>query len=144
MTAQEEKELLLRVVTRLAGMLLAEGGLLPFGGTLGPGRNVKLLRPKSMKRDVTRDELEQYWVRELRKAVATSECKTVCHCADVRVPGGETGLASAILVHVEHADSTSEDILYPYRKDMILGVVFGEPTRVATAHQVFACPPKAS
>jgi hypothetical protein len=144
MTAQEETELLLRVVTQLAEKLLAEGGFVPFGGTLGPGRYVKLIKPKSMKRDVTRDELEEYWVRELRRAVATGECKTVCHCTDVRIQEGETGFSPAVLVHVEHADAISEDILYPYRRDGLLGVVFGKPTRVATAHQVFASPWKPS
>jgi hypothetical protein len=46
MTLQEEKELLLRVATQLATKLIGRGGFIPFGATLGPGRNVKLLMPK--------------------------------------------------------------------------------------------------
>ena len=68
MTLQEEKELLLRVVTKLAAKLIGEGGFVPFGATLGPGRNVKLLMPKGWKENATRDELEACWSRELKKA----------------------------------------------------------------------------
>ena len=50
MTPQEEKELLLRVVTKLAGKQLEqEGGFITFGATLGSNRDVRLLMPKSMK-----------------------------------------------------------------------------------------------
>jgi len=83
MTPKEEKELLLRVVTKLAGQQLEKGGFLPFGAALGSKRDVQLLMPKSMKQDVTTDELDAYWVRTLRKAVATGECKTVCSCTDM-------------------------------------------------------------
>jgi hypothetical protein len=59
---------------------------------------------KSMKQDVTTDKLDAYWVRTLRQAVATGECKTVCSCADVRVQTNE-GLVAAVLVRVEHVGS---------------------------------------
>jgi hypothetical protein len=137
MTPQEEKELLLRVVVRVAAMQLKEGGLVPFGATLGLKRDVKLLMPKSWKQTpTTRDELEGYWIRELRQATASGTCKTVCSCADVRVPKGEK-LVPAVLIHVEHAEGSAEDILYPYQKDEGSVVVFGEPTSAATEHQIF-------
>jgi hypothetical protein len=101
-------------VTKLAGQQLEKGGFIPFGATLGSKRDVQLLMPKSMKQDVTTDELDAYWVRTLRQAVATGECKTVCSCTDVRVQANEGLLVSAVLVHVEHVDTSSEDILYPY------------------------------
>src|SRR5437899_13044966 len=41
---------------------------------------------KGWKENATRDELEAYWSRELKKATTETECKTVCSCADVRVP----------------------------------------------------------
>jgi len=140
MTPKEEKELLLRVVTKLAGQQLEKGGLIPFGATLGSKRDVQLLMPKSMKQDVTTDELDAYWVRALRQAVATGECKTVCSCTDVRMQANEGLLVSAVLVHVEHVDTFAEDILYPYRKDGGSGVVFGEPTGEATEYQIFTTP----
>jgi hypothetical protein len=46
MTPKEEKELLLRVVTKLAGQQLEKGGSIAFGATLGSKRDVQLLMPK--------------------------------------------------------------------------------------------------
>jgi hypothetical protein len=97
MTLQEEKDLLLRVVTKLAAKLIGQGGFVPFGATLGPGRNVKLLMPKGWKENATRDELEAYWSRALNKATTEADCKTVCSCADVRVPMESGDLAPASL-----------------------------------------------
>src|ERR1700758_2172644 len=113
MTLQEEKELLLRVVTRLAAKLIGQGGFVPFGATLGPGRNVKLLMPKGWKENATRDELEAYWSRELKKATTEPDCKTVCSCADVRVPMDNGDLAPGILIHLEQIGSPAEDICLP-------------------------------
>ncbi|HYL86312.1 MAG TPA: hypothetical protein VE263_18960 [Candidatus Angelobacter sp.] len=138
MTPQEEKELLLRVVTKLAGKQVEQGGFIPFGATLGSSRNVQLLMPKGMKRDVTRDELDAYWIRELRKATASGECKTACWIADVRMQSEEGVLHPAVMVHVEQAGAFSEDILYPYKNERGSGVTFGEPTSENTEHQIFA------
>lgn len=117
MTLQDEKELPLRVITRLAAKLIGEGGFVPCGATLGPGRNVKLLMPKGWKENATRDELEAYWSRELKKATTDAECKTVCSCADVRVPMASGDLAPSIFIHLEQVGSPAEDIVYPYLKD---------------------------
>lgn len=52
MSALENKELLLRVVTRFAAMQLKKHDeLMPFGATLNSGRKVELLIPKSMKQE---------------------------------------------------------------------------------------------
>lgn len=144
MTPQEEKELLLRVVTKLVRKQLEKGGFIPYGATLGSNREVQLLMPKSMKRDVTRDELDAYWVQTIRQAVATGECKTACWCADVREKAEDGTLVPAVLIHVEHAETFSEDILYPYRKDENSGVVFGEPMSELTEHQIFTSSRKPS
>jgi hypothetical protein len=138
MTSQEEKELLLRVVTQLAAKQLAEGGITPFGATLGSRRNVKLLVPKDWKREVTtQDELEKYWIRELRKATVADSSRMACSCADVRVPMEDGRLVPAVLIHVEHAEGSAEDVVYPYRLDDESMVVFGEPTSAATESQIF-------
>jgi hypothetical protein len=136
MTPQEEKNLLLRVVIRLAGTQLESGGLTPFGATLGSERDVKLLVPKGFKKNPTRDEVEAYWAGELRKANATGKCKTVCSCADVRVPVEGGNLIPGVLIHIEHAEGSAEDVLYPYRNDEG-SVVFGVPTSVKAELQVF-------
>ena len=138
MTPQEEKELLLRVVTKLAGRQIEKGGFIPFGATLGSKRDVRLLMPESMKKEVTRDELDAYWTREIRKAIIGGECKTACWIADVRLQSEEGTLFPAIMVHVEHVGVFSEDILFPYKKEENSAVVFGEPTTEAMQHQIFA------
>jgi len=128
---------LLKVVVRVAAIQLKEGGLVPFGATLGFSRSVKLLMPKGWKPSpATPDQLEGYWIRELRLATVASACKSVCYCADVRLPV-EQKLVPAIFIHVEHAEGSAEDILSPYRKDEGSTIVFGEPTSSETAHQIF-------
>ena len=104
MTPQEEKALLLRVVTQLAAKFLLKGGFIPFGATLGPNRNVDLLMPEGMKKDVTRDELYDYFGKELRGAAAGEQRKTACICAHVGEVEGKV-LFPAVLVHVEHTEA---------------------------------------
>jgi hypothetical protein len=138
MTPQEEKELLLRLVVKVATMQLAEGGITPFGATLGSRRNVKLLLSKNWKREVTtQDDFEKYWIRELRQAAAAEVCRMACACADVRVPMEDGRLVPAVLIHVEHTEGSAEDVVYPYRRDDESMVVFGEPTSAETACQIF-------
>jgi len=136
MTLQEEKELLVRVVTRLAAKLIGQGGFVPFGATLGPGRNVKLLMPKAWKENATRDELEAYWSRELEKAITEADCKTVCSCADVRASMDSGDLAPGIFIHLEQVGSPAEDIVYPYLKDGTEAKL-GTPTSDETESRVF-------
>ena len=69
MSALENKELLLRVVTQFAAFQLKKSGeLMPFGATLNSSRKVELLMPESIKQNVTIDELSTYWIRELGEA----------------------------------------------------------------------------
>jgi len=138
MTPQEEKALLLRVVTKLVGPKLEQGGFFPFGAILGQNRDVQLLMPKSMKRDVSRDELNSYWVQTIRNAIAAGEYLTVCWCADVREPAQDGTLTPALLIHVENVHSFSEDILIAYRNNERGKVVFDEPRTEATLHQIFS------
>jgi hypothetical protein len=138
MTPQEEKELLLRVATQLATKLIGQGGFIPFGATLGPGRNVKLLMPKGWKEGASRDETEAYWDRELKKATTEAECKTVCSCADVRVPMDNGDLVPGIFIHIEQVGPLAEDIVYPYQKDGSSDVRLGTPTAVETEARVFS------
>ncbi len=138
MTSTEGKELLLRVAMKVAAKQLEQGALLPFGATLTPQRNVNLLVPKGVKNYVTQPELEDYFVGELRTAAGNDECLTACFCADVRAhtDGGE--LAPGLLVHIETADGSAEDIVYPYQKNGQAEIVFGTPTTVAVAARIFA------
>jgi hypothetical protein len=93
---------------------------------------------KGWKENATRDELEAYWSRELKKATTETECKTVCSCADVRVPMDSGDPAPGIFIHLEQIGSPAADIVYPYLKDGISGVKLGTPTSVETESRVFA------
>jgi len=135
MTPDEAKALLLRVVTKLVAPQLEQGGFIPFGAILGQKRDVQLLMPKSMKRNVARNELDTYWTQTVRKAIANGDCTTACWCVDVL--DGET-LITALLIHAEHAHSFSEDILIAYRKNECGKIVFDEPTIEPTQHQMFS------
>jgi hypothetical protein len=138
MTAEEERQLLLRVVLRFAGAQLEKGGLPPFGAVLGPNRDVQLLMPESFKQNVTRDEFEEYWFRELRKFATADGCKAVCFCADVGFPREKEQITRGLLVHVEHMEGGAEDIGYPYWRDDDSRIVFGEPTCVTSQRRAFS------
>ena len=138
MSALESKELLLRVVTKFAAMQLKENGeLTPFGATLNSTRKVQLLMPKSMKQNVTPDELSTYWASELRTAAEKSDSQTVCSCFAGLLPHESGPAVPVFLVHIEHAGAYSEDIFYPYRKEIDGNICFGERVIKTVDHQVF-------
>lgn len=138
MSTLENKELLLRVVTKFAAMQLKENAeLMPFGATLNSTRKVVLVMPKSMKQNVTHDELSSYWTRELRAAAQKSDSPTVCSCCAALIPQEDGATLPVVFVHIEHAGSYSEDIFYPYSKEMDGTIRFGERAAQPVEHQVF-------
>jgi hypothetical protein len=137
MTAREEIDLLLRVVTRLAQQQLEMGGFYPFGAVLGSSRDVQLLMPKGWKKDSTRDEVEAYWYSELRKHSAKDSCKVVCFCANVGVPTEAEEYTWGVNVYIEHQQAGAASIFYPYSQNPDSRVEFGQPTTVKTERHVF-------
>ena len=138
MSALDNKELLLRVVTKFAAMRMEDSGLLmPFGATLNSTRKVNLLLPKRMKPDVTTDELSRYWARELREAAEKSDSPTVCSCCAALIQSTDGSAVQMIFIHIEHAGTYSEDVFYPYRREMDGNISFGERTINSANHQVF-------
>jgi hypothetical protein len=137
LTLQEEKDTLLRVVTKLALKMITEGGFYPFGAVMGPGRSAKIIMPKSWEKDAPRDEIEAYWAGELQKAVSETRCRTVCWCADVHLPNESGDSVPFVLIHVEQP-SIAEDMGYPYLKHGNSKVELGTPTIIKTKAQVFA------
>ena len=140
MTPQEEIDLLLRVVTRLAQQQLEKGGFIPFGAVLGSNRDVQLLMPTGWKKDSTQDEMEAYWFSELRKQATKDGCKAVCFCADVRVPREAGEYASAVNIYIEHPQAEAANIYYPYRQNAESPIQFGKPATIKTEHHVFLNP----
>lgn len=138
MSTLENKELLLRVVTHFAAMQLKESDqLMPFGATLNSTRKVRLLMPKSMKQNVTPDELSTYWARELRAAAEKSDSPTVCSCCTGVLPHESGVTVPVFFVHIEHAGAYSEDIFYSYRKEIDGNICFVDRTLQSVDHQVF-------
>lgn len=137
MTSQEEKELLLRVVARIAKTQLEKGGFIPFGATLGPGRNVQLLIPNSATGEMTIEIVDAYWQRQMNKAVVAGNVIALCTVADVRVTDSDGKLAPGVFIHIEHSGGDAEELLYPYTKDEDSKVTFLEVTRAVTSLQYF-------
>jgi hypothetical protein len=136
-TPQEEKELLLRVVLRIAQTQLEKGGFIPFGATLGPGREAQLLMPTSAKREITIDKVVAYWKVQMSKAIETSKITTLCTVTDVRISDNDGKLIPGVFIHVEHWAGDAEDILFPYTKDENAKVTLQEPAKEATNLQFF-------
>ena len=138
MSALENKELLLRVVTKFAAKQLKNDDLLmPFGATLNSTRNVQLLMPKRIKQNVTPDGLSRYWARELREASEKSDSPTVCSCCAGLFPHESGVTVPVVFVHIEHAGEYSEDFYYPYRKEIDGEICFGARDFEAVDPQVF-------
>lgn len=137
MTPQEEIELLLRVVARIALTQLETGGFIPFGATLGSSRDVKLLIPNSAKGEMTIEVVDAYWKKQMNKAIETGDVKALCTVADVRVTDGDAKLVPGVFIHIEHSGGDSEDLLYPYTKDADSKVTFLEVTRARANLQFF-------
>lgn len=140
MTKNGQKDLLLSVVTKFATMRIARDGFLPFGAVLGSKRNVVMLMPKSVKQNVSREELEAYWIKVVCEEAHTEDCTAICFCADVRVPNADSTHVPAVFVHIEQPAGSSEDMLYPYEKTPDGTVRLGKPTSVDTEYRMLPSP----
>ncbi len=136
LTPQEEIELLLRVVARIAQVQLEKRGFIPFGATLGSGRDVQLLIPNSAKGEMTIEVVDAYWKKQMCKAIQTGKVNALCTVADVRVTDGDAKLVPGVFIHAEHSGGKAEDILCPYVKDENSKVTYLKITR-AVAHLQF-------
>lgn len=144
MTPLEEKDLLLRVVVRIAQTQLEKGGIIPFGAILGAGRDVQLLIPNSAKGNMTIEIVDAYWRKQMAKAIEGGNVKALCTVADVRVTDSRGKLVPGVFIHVEHSAGDAEELLYHYAKDESAVVTFLEVTREPTTLQYFASANNAS
>lgn len=138
MTPREEMDLLVRVVSRIAQTQLEKGGFIPFGATLGSGRDVQLLLPNSAKGEMTIELVDAYWRKQMSKAIEAGGVRALCTVADVRVTDSGSKLVPGVFIHIEHSAGDAEELLYPYAKDELSNVSFLEVTRVNAALQFFA------
>jgi hypothetical protein len=138
LSPQEEIELLLRVVARIFQTQLAKGEFIPFGATLGPGRNVQLLIPNSAKGDMTIEVVDAYWRKQMSKAIEAGNVIALCTVANVRTTNSDGKVVPGVFVHIEHSGGDAEERLYPYARDENAKVTFLEVKREATYLQYFA------
>ena len=137
MTPLEEKDLLLRVAVRVAQTQLEKGGIIPFGATLGEGRDVQLLIPNSAKGNMTIEIVDAYWRKQMAKAIEAGNVKALCTVADVRVTDDRGKLVPGVFIHIEHSAGDAEELLYHYAKDDNTTVTFIEVKREPTILQYF-------
>jgi hypothetical protein len=143
-TPQEEKDLLLRVAVRIAQTQLEKGGIIPFGATLGKGRDVQLLIPNSAKGNMTIEIVDAYWRKQMARAIEAGNVKALCTVADVRVTDTQGKLVPGVFIHIEHFAGVAEELLYHYAKDENAAITFLEVKREATIPQYFASLPDPS
>jgi hypothetical protein len=133
----EERDLLLRVAVRIAQTQLEKGGIIPFGATLGEGRDVQLLIPNGAKRNTTIEIVDAYWRKQMAKAIEGGNVKALCTVADVRVADSNGKLVPGVFIHIEHSAGGAEELLYHYAKDENAAVTFIEVKREPTILQYF-------
>ena len=144
MSPLEEKDLLVRVAVRVAETQLEKGGIIPFGATLGEGRDVQLLIPNSASGNMTIEIVDAYWRKQMAKAIESGNVKALCTVADVRVTDSQGKLVPGVFIHVEHSAGHAEELLYHYAKGENAAVTFLQVTREPTTLQYFASTNNAS
>jgi len=98
---------------------------------------VTLIRPSHIKRDAKLEELDAYWVSQLRRFANEKRSKMVCYCAEVLVlPTAGAQLAS-VIIRMEQDGTLSEERIYPYRKHADSGVSFDSPAVKQMEFRVF-------
>jgi hypothetical protein len=138
MEQSEPKELLLRVVMRLVEKELNGQGLRTFAAVLVKGPEIQVLVPETMKKNVTTDELHEYWIGELRSSVSSRHSEVVCYCTDLRVTDENGTLVTpGVLVFVEESGGSAEYRFYTYEKKKDSAVAMHEPTIEAIPTRVF-------
>lgn len=133
MLPQEEKDLLIRVVSQVAQKQLETGGQMHFGALLGPKRDVQLLMPESIKKDASWEELRTYWKRQLGAVAAKIDWRAISYCTfgtSLNEAGHKSG--NVLVIHVEHSALPAETVFYPYTGSRGNPITLGEPTREVT------------
>jgi hypothetical protein len=131
-TPEEEKDLLLRIITELVQKQLERGPSVGFAATLGSKRDAKVVMPTDWEPVSSRSELAEYWDYELGQVVG-SETRAACYCASIRLPGAD---AIGVLIHIEHAEGSSED---GCRRDGISKkLLLQEPVSAVVPRHIFA------
>jgi hypothetical protein len=138
MKPAERKQLLLSSVMQLIEKGLAGQGLRMFGAVLGDGREIKLLVPKTIKENASLDEVDEYWMEQLRSNIGVGGDEIACYCTDLSL-ATEDGqpIASAVLIYVEQACAKAEYHCYPYQR-CPESVALGEPTIEQTPNRLWA------
>jgi len=98
-----------------AMICIEKESFLPFAIRLNDKNVATINVPKSMKTDVTREELREYWKRELMASLANADILAVCTVCDVRLP--DEKMRSAMFMHIEHVEGESWELLHYYERN---------------------------
>jgi hypothetical protein len=135
---EEENKMLLGAAAEVAQKQLEQGRFLSFAATLGSKRNAKTIFTDDLEPDASREEIGEYWARELRELMADADVRVACYCARGRVQLGESAPVPCLLVHIEHVEGGAHDCVFPYGKDQASKFVFGKPLSRSAPREIFA------
>jgi hypothetical protein len=129
MSETEPKQLLMRIVMKIVEKQLATQGLRTFGAVLLDSREIKVLVPDAIKKSPTVDEVDDYWITQLRSTIADGHCKAACYCTDTRVSSDDgKPITSGVALFVEQSGGSAEYWFYPYEKREDSTIFFREPS----------------
>lgn len=136
-TAGDELDRLRRIMKDLAEKQMEHGLAIAFAVILGSRRDAKVIMTEDYEPVSSRSELAAFWSHELTQVVG-SESRGAGYCVSLRLPG-ENQLG--VLVHLEHVEGSSEDVLYRCRKDAQSGkMLLEEPVSRLVPRHIFATP----
>lgn len=98
-----------------AKICIEKESFLPFAVRLNAKNEATINVPKSMKTDVTREELKKYWKHELEASLVNADILAVCTVCDVRLQDEER--RPAMLMHIENIEGESWDLLHYYERN---------------------------
>lgn len=117
---------------------LAGQGLRSFGAVMSKSREMQVLVPESMKEGATLEELDNYWVKQLRSALASADYGAACYVTDVRVASPEGQLISpGVLLFIEEAGANAEYHFYVYEKRQDSTIAMRKPNVEPTPNRLF-------
>jgi len=142
MKPTKQGQLLLRVMMQLVEKELAGQGLRTFAAVVARDREVQLLVPETIKEHPSLEEIDKYWIAQLRSKMAAGHCEAAGYCTDIGV-ATEDGqpITRGVLVFVEQPRANAEYRFYPYEKHQDSTVTMGEPTVEETPLRLFASEP---
>lgn len=138
-TPKEDCESLLNAVMPLVQQMLGQyQEFFPCGATLSPTGEIALAMPPGDDNDPNTDLLLANLEEGFRKQAAAGTCLATAVAVDVlMVPPGRTKKQDAVEVRLDHRDSYSMRVLFPYAVSDAGELTLEGPVTVAGSAQMF-------